>query len=75
MNELDILTASFIGTPDSYKAKVWFAVEKDDSYKVGLKVRYGNRQVYTALTKDEALLLAETLNEYASKVDEINDED
>lgn len=71
MNELDLSTMSFIGTPDNYKARVWFAVEKDDSYKIGLKVRYGKKQAYTSLTKDEALMLAETLNEYASKVDEI----
>lgn len=70
MEDLDITTQYFLGEPGSHKVKVWFAVEADDSYSVGLGVRHNRK--YTTLNKSEAIEIAKILTDYASKVDDFN---
>lgn len=66
---------TFLGTMEDYKSRLWFSVEDDDSYSIGLTIRNGNAETYTSFSKNEAIALAATLLDYASKVDGFNEEE
>lgn len=63
------------GDSKSYKAKVFFSCNNKNEYVVGLELKHKNKRVYRNFSKSEALSLAEVLNQYASKLDEINSEE
>lgn len=70
--ELDPSTQVNLILPNNDKVKVWYNVNQDDSYSIGLDVRHGKSHTYATLSEKEALNLASVLMNYALTIGEFN---